>query len=109
MDIQIEHQLNTLTEIIKDTVPVEQIYLFGSYAQGTPRRESDLDIYVVMRDSSNLREIDAMYLIQKAILGNKSMPVDVLVGKKQKYLERVKGPTIEKSIADEGVLLYQSP
>jgi predicted nucleotidyltransferase len=32
------NELDTLTRIIVDTVPVEQIYLFGSYAYGTPRK-----------------------------------------------------------------------
>jgi predicted nucleotidyltransferase len=35
-----------------DTVPVEQIFLFGSYANGTLHADSDLDIYVVMAQNS---------------------------------------------------------
>jgi len=32
-------------EFIIQTVPVEQIWLFGSYAYGTPHKDSDLDSY----------------------------------------------------------------
>jgi predicted nucleotidyltransferase len=56
-------ELNTLKDIIVNTVPVEQIILFGSYANGTPHADSDLDIYVVMSENANIREIDAMKLI----------------------------------------------
>jgi predicted nucleotidyltransferase len=36
-------ELDTLTKVIVETVPVEQIYLFGSYAYGTPHKDSDTD------------------------------------------------------------------
>ncbi|MDR0610151.1 MAG: nucleotidyltransferase domain-containing protein, partial [Planctomycetaceae bacterium] len=41
----IKDELDILTRIIVETVPVEQIYLFGSYAYGTPHKDSDLDLY----------------------------------------------------------------
>jgi predicted nucleotidyltransferase len=33
-------KLDTLARIIVEIVPVEQIYLFGSYAYGTPHKDS---------------------------------------------------------------------
>lgn len=63
MEKRILDELNTLKDIIVNTVPVEQIILFGSYANGTPHADSDLDIYVVMSENANIREIDAMKLI----------------------------------------------
>ena len=46
---RVQDELNTLKDIILNTVPVEQIYLFGSYAYGNPHRDSDLDIYSCCR------------------------------------------------------------
>ncbi|GHT72920.1 hypothetical protein FACS1894124_0400 [Spirochaetia bacterium] len=43
----IKPELNALTKIIVKTVPVEQIYLFGSYAYGTPHKDSDYDLYII--------------------------------------------------------------
>jgi predicted nucleotidyltransferase len=40
----IQAELETLKDIIINTVAVEQIYLFGSYAYGTPHKDSDLDL-----------------------------------------------------------------
>jgi len=37
--VKIKNDLELLTEITIKTVPAEQIYLFGSYAYGTPREE----------------------------------------------------------------------
>jgi predicted nucleotidyltransferase len=106
MDLKVRQELNILTDIITKTVPVEQIYLFGSYANGTPKQDSDLDLYVVMKDSAALREIDAMRMIHRAIRDKQNRPVDILVGKQSKYLERRQGLTLEKTVSDEGVVLY---
>ncbi len=69
---RIRDELNTLKDIIVNTVPVEQIILFSSYANGTPNADSDLDIYVVMPENADIREIDAMKLIYRAIQTKKT-------------------------------------
>lgn len=106
MEKRIHDELNILKGIILDTVPVEQIFLFGSYVDGTAHADSDLDIYVVISDNANIREIDAMRLIRKAIRNKKTMPVDVVVGKESKFNQRKSAPTIERQIAQEGMVLY---
>jgi predicted nucleotidyltransferase len=106
MEKRIQDELNTLRDIIVNTVPVNQIFLFGSYAGGTPHADSDLDIYVVMPENANIREIDAMRLIRKAIRDKKTMPVDVVVSKDSKFNQRKYCPTIERRITQEGVKLY---
>ncbi|NJD02515.1 MAG: nucleotidyltransferase domain-containing protein [Ruminiclostridium sp.] len=106
MDKRIQDELNILTDIIVDTVPVEQIFLFGSYVNGIPHNDSDLDLYVVMTETADIREIDAMRLIHKAIRDKKSIPVDVMVSKRNKFNQRKSTPTIERQIAQEGMVLY---
>ncbi|KJS17868.1 MAG: DNA polymerase subunit beta [Peptococcaceae bacterium BRH_c4b] len=106
MEKRIRDELNILKDIIVNTIPVEQIFLFGSYASGTPHADSDLDIYVVMSENTDLREIDAMRLIHRAIRDKKTMPVDVIVSKKNKFNQRKSTPTIERQIAQEGMVLY---
>jgi predicted nucleotidyltransferase len=48
---------------------VESIYLFGSFAYGTPSKDSDsdLDLYVVFKDELPMREIDAIIAISIVI------------------------------------------
>jgi predicted nucleotidyltransferase len=55
----IRAELDKLTELIVNAIPVEQIYLFGSYAYGTPHKDSDLDLYVVLKDGLPMRDLDA--------------------------------------------------
>lgn len=106
MQKKIQDELNKLKQIILDTVPVEQIYLFGSYAAGTPHVDSDLDVYVVIPTNAGIREIDATIMIRKALREVKTMPLDIVVGKRDKFDELRFAPTIEKEISQEGVKLY---
>ncbi|GHU52069.1 hypothetical protein FACS189496_1590 [Bacilli bacterium] len=106
MDQAVQTELDMLKNIIINTVPVEQIFLFGSYAYGTPNKDSDLDLYIILKDDLQIREIDAGVQIQLAIGRKKSMPVDIIVNKKSTYLKRKQAPTIERKIAREGIKVY---
>ena len=82
----LKQNLETIAKIIADTVPVESIYLFGSYAYGTPTKDSDLDLYVVFKDEMPMRELEAIRSIRMAIYPVKSMPMDIL-GLKQNLFD----------------------
>ena len=106
MNNNVESELDTLKEIIVNTVPVEQIYLFGSYANGVPHKDSDLDLYVVLNDNVQMRLTDAVTKIRLAIGRKKTMPVDILANTLSRYRERAEGPTIERTISREGIKIY---
>jgi predicted nucleotidyltransferase len=102
----LQTELDTLTGIIINTVPVERIYLFGSYAYGTPHKDSDLDLYVVLKDDAQMRMIDAAIQINLAIGRKQSMPVDVITNTLNRYQERAELPTLERTIARQGIKIY---
>lgn len=106
LEKKIQDELQVLVDIIIGVVPVEQIFLFGSFATGTPHPDSDLDIFVVIKEGTDIREIDAMKLINKAIRDKKTMPVDVIVSKRNKFNQRKYFPSIERQIAQEGMVVY---
>jgi predicted nucleotidyltransferase len=106
MTTAIQSELDTLKEIIVRTVPVEQIWLFGSYAYGIPHKDSDLDLYIVLKDEIETRELDVEIEILGAIGKIKTMPIDIIANKKSKYLRLVSGPTVERKIAREGIKIY---
>ena len=74
----------------------ERIYLFGSYAKGTAREESDIDLIVVSRDffSRDLRErleilgIAAARLL-KPIQALGYTPEEIAAGAYSPYLEEI--------------------
>jgi predicted nucleotidyltransferase len=106
MEASVRAELDMLRDIIIQTVPVEQILLFGSYAYGTPRKDSDLDLFVVLKDDVPLRAIDAAIKIRLAIDRKKTMAVDLVVKKQNEYKQRKGEPTLERKIAREGIRIY---
>ena len=105
MEQRIQRELDIIKDGILKTVPAEAIYLFGSYAYGIPDEDSDLDIYVVIPDM----EIDIVDLrgeIRKNLWKEKTMPMDLLVGKSSVFNRRKQGLTLENLIAQNGVQLY---
>jgi predicted nucleotidyltransferase len=106
MDEAIRAELDKLTELIISAIPVEQIYLFGSYAYGTPRKDSDLDLYVVLKDGLPMRDLDAGLKIALAISQKKSMPVDILAKNKHDFDNRLNGITLERIVNRDGVRIY---
>ena len=85
---------------------VGQIYFFGSYAGGTPHKDSDFDLYVVLNDNIQMRLIDAVLKIRLAIGRKKTMLVDILANTFSRYREHTEGPTLERTIAREGIKIY---
>jgi len=106
MEAVIKDELDKLKELIIHTVPVEQIWLFGSYAYGTPHKDSDLDLYVVLNDDIQMRIIDAAINIRIAIGRKKTMPVDVVTNTLGKYRERSSFPSLERTVANKGIKIY---
>jgi predicted nucleotidyltransferase len=102
----IQAELDKLKELIVNAVPVEQIYLFGSYAYGTPHKDSDLDLYVVIKDDVPLRDLDAGLQIRMAIARKKSMPVDIIAKKKKDFELRLDDITLERKVTRDGIRIY---
>ncbi len=50
MTVKVKEELSHICQIIAETVDAEKIYLFGSYAYGTPSRDSDYDLCVLVSD-----------------------------------------------------------
>jgi len=105
MDRLIQNELELIKESVLKTIPAEEIYLFGSYAYGTPNEESDLDIYVVVPDdTTGMTELygDILGLLG----GKKSVPLDLLMGRSSVFNHRKNGPTLERIIAQKGKRIY---
>ena len=95
--------------ILNSGLDVEKIYLFGSYAYGEPNEESDIDLYVVLSDDGGpgVRAIDAMERIGMEIYRSDVYNVEVLAGFEGDFLARASLPTMEKTVFDKGVTLYE--
>ncbi len=98
--------LSMICNIIDKTVEPEKIYLFGSYAYGTPTKDSDFDLCVIIPDNS-MRQTDAVKLIRRALFPVQTTPLDVIVYHADAFRQRAEGASLERKIKREGVLLYE--
>jgi predicted nucleotidyltransferase len=104
---EIKDEVEALKQIILKNVPTEEIYLFGSYAYGTPHKDSDIDIYIVMKDDTDMRESDAITEVDCGrIMNMMEWSVDVLALKKSRFSYLKSGRTLENTVAEKGIKIY---
>ena len=106
MDEAVRAELDKLKELIVNSMPVERIYLFGSHAYGKPGKDSDLDLYVVLKDDIPMHDLDAGLQISLAIARKKSMPVDIIARKKSHFVSRLDDITLERKVNRDGIRIY---
>jgi predicted nucleotidyltransferase len=107
-----ESMINGEILAIKDSIlktvgeNCEKIILFGSYAYGEPKENSDYDIFVVLKDGTE-KPIVVLQNIYGGLAQNPDYKaVDVLADYKSHFEARSKLPAIERTIARKGVILY---
>ena len=96
------------TDIIKDSilkfVPAKYIFLFGSYAYGSPTERSDIDIYIVTPDSiSNFSELYPRII---GDLGDRKIFfVDLIFKTESVFNERLLKSNFEKTVINKGKII----
>lgn len=99
---------DVIAEVTRRLVGVydpEKIYLFGSYAWGHPDDESDLDLLVVLKDSTEKSH-------RRCLLGRQSLwgldiAKDLMVYTQKEFDERVgDSTTLIYKIYNQGRVLY---
>jgi type I restriction enzyme M protein len=99
---------STLVEIreriVKAFDPVK-IVLFGSYAWGTPRKDSDLDLLVIMESDES--EVKRVVKVSR-LFEDRMFPMDILVKTPKEIEERLRiGDYFYKEILEKGLMLYE--
>jgi len=73
---QIEKTVSEFVKEISKDFKINQVILFGSYAQGRPREESDIDIAIVSSDFQGKPEMEILqYLSRKSMQFDTSLEV----------------------------------
>ena len=96
--------LDKYVSFISSLEGVLQVYLFGSYANGSPHDESDIDLMVIIEDGLDAKR--TAIGISNALIGKRDIPLDILVNRSTDFSAFSENPTLQKHIKDEGVLLY---
>ena len=100
-----DREILSMKDRIVERLSPLKIYLFGSFADGTNRDDSDCDLYIVVEDSKT-DWYDQTIQAYKAIRPVRTRPVDILVGTNSVFEKRKQYPGIEHEVSEKGVLLY---
>jgi len=88
-------------ELVKQNYKVKQIYLFGFYAKGNAKEESDIDVAIV------LKELDDDYLEQATKLFQLRRKVDLRIEPVLLEFNNDISGFLDEIISN-GILIYQS-
>ena len=102
----ITDEITNIKNALIEALPVERIYLFGSYAYGEPTEDSDYDLYVLI-SGGVIKPLDAKIKARRSLSNiNRSRDTDILADYAERFEERSKFNTLERKIVNEGVVLY---
>jgi predicted nucleotidyltransferase len=97
--------IRAVAKQIAERFEPEKIILFGSYAYGNPKPESDMDLLVVM--GTPLRERQQRLEISRA-LSPRPFPMDVIVRTPKQLEERIAmGDFFLQEITAQGRVIYE--
>ncbi len=97
--------IHSLAQHIAERFHPQRIILFGSYAYGRPRPESDLDILVVME--TPLKPSEQALQIRQTV--NVLFGLDLIVYTPKNLAQRIAwGDSFLREITTQGLVLYES-
>jgi predicted nucleotidyltransferase len=97
--------IQSLVRQIAEKFNPQKIILFGSYARGNPRPESDIDLLVIME--TEMREIEQAIAICQQL--DYLFGLDLIVYTQKHLAERVEmGDWFLRDVLKEGKVLYEA-
>lgn len=101
------NEIERLKECFVEQLLPMRIYLFGSYAENTFTKKSDLDFYIIVGD--DVADLPAETTrAYKAIREIKQRPIDIILGTQSRFEARKGMPSVENEVYRKGVLLYDA-
>ncbi len=88
-------RLQEIICLIREITKSDEMYLFGSYANGTQEKNSDIDIAIIKDNIEN--KLDESYQIRKRLFSDYH-PIDLVFLKKSDF---------EKRKTDFGTIYYE--
>ena len=97
--------IRNLSRRIVEQFKPQKIILFGSYARGNPRPESDVDLLIIMNTSLKERQQSLQIRRSLGVL----FGLDLIVRTPKKLSQRLKmGDSFLEDVLKEGKVLYES-
>ena len=102
-------EIHAIKDRLVEQLSPLKIYLFGSYAYGTPAADSDYGFYIVV-DDSHSDSYEQTIRAYRAIRHARTKPVDIIVGTNSSFESRKEDNLnfIENEVYRKGILLYDA-
>lgn len=99
------NEIDALAERIGEEFSPEKVILFGSHAYGTPSRDSDVDLLVIMEHNGS-GVAQALEIVQRL---KSRIPIDLVVRTPQEMRQRLAwNDFFLKEVVGQGNVLYES-
>ncbi|MEA1884858.1 MAG: nucleotidyltransferase domain-containing protein [Thermotogota bacterium] len=106
MEKNTREKIEIMIEAIKNQIDPQKIILFGSFAKGTQKEDSDIDMCVIT--DHNKRKIEMLRELRLSTIGKIDIPMDIVIYGNTEFSQRAENlNSFESQIASEGVLLYK--
>ncbi|OGL78687.1 hypothetical protein A3J43_03190 [Candidatus Uhrbacteria bacterium RIFCSPHIGHO2_12_FULL_54_23] len=90
------------------TIAIDGIFLFGSYARGDVRKDSDVDLIVLSEDFSDMNFIERMILLSRARgKGMLEFPADIIGYTPEEFADIEKDSVIMRQAKKEGRFVWK--
>jgi len=100
-----QEAIDEVVQLIAEKFHPQKIILFGSYARGKPRPESDVDLLVIMK--TPLKEVEQAIEICQQI--DYRFGLDLIVRTPKRLQERLEmGDWFLRDVVEEGKVVYES-
>lgn len=102
--------IQTFIKNIPSNIKVNGIFLFGSYATGKNREDSDLDFIVISPDFKKMdfmKRLELLSHVQGADPVTRSIPMDIIGYTPEEFKTIDKESTIMKRAKEEGIYLLR--
>ncbi|MDI6602527.1 MAG: nucleotidyltransferase domain-containing protein [Patescibacteria group bacterium] len=107
--INVKKLIKEYLKCFPKNVKVEGVFLFGSYATGKIRRDSDVDIIVISPDFKKISFIKRLELLSQLRQSEitRSVPMDILGYTPEEFAEIDKESIVMRQAKKEGKMVYQ--
>jgi predicted nucleotidyltransferase len=93
--------------MVLSSIPMaKSVYLFGSYAKGTAREQSDIDIAILLEQDLHWRERNDLLNRLYRDMAQKGYNVDFVLKRADTFRTESELPTVSRVILREGKLLW---
>ena len=102
----VEGPAQKVVDKLVSTYSPQKVILFGSYAYGTPDKDSDIDLLIIK--DTHERFFDRLTAVRKAVAGtHRGVPIDPLVLTPEEVEERIQaGDQFIGEILEKGRVVY---